>query len=144
MGEQPPEAASTVLVGDDMEITLEPAAEGVLSEVREQQRRLIGGLAASLGLPAWREERYVSYEEAAAGAAARPGTAVFYDAAIGELDHECSGLALDGEHVDTWGRLRSSPGVLLAGPRLFPRAGAANPSLTALALARYVVRHMDA
>ncbi|MFI0772751.1 NAD(P)-binding protein [Streptomyces sp. NPDC021218] len=143
MGEQPPEAASTVLAGDDMEITLEPAAEAVLSDVREQQRRLMGGLAAGLGLPVWREERYVSYEEAAARAADRPGTAVFYDAAIGELDHECAGLELGGEHVDTWGLLRSSPGVLLAGPCLFPRAGAANPSLTTLALARYVVQRMD-
>ncbi|AJC52660.1 putative flavin-containing dehydrogenase [Streptomyces sp. 769] len=142
MGEQPPKATSTVLVGDATSIVLEPSARAALDAVRREQRNLLGELARRTGLTARFREEYVSFDEALAQAEARPGTAVVYDAGIGELDHESGGLALDGEHVDVSGQLREAPGVAVAGPCLFPRAGAANPSLTTLALAQYVVQRM--
>ncbi|MGW5938814.1 FAD-binding protein [Streptomyces celluloflavus] len=142
MGEQPPEAASTVLVGDRTSIVLEPPALAALDEVRREQRNLLREFARRTGLKARFREEYVSFDEALAQAEAQPGTAVVYDATIGELDHESGGLPLGGEHVDVGGQLREAPGVAVAGPCLIPRAGAANPSLTTLALARYVVQHM--
>jgi choline dehydrogenase-like flavoprotein len=99
-------------------------------------------LARRTGLRPRFPEEYVSFDEALAQAEAQPGTAVIYDATIGELDHESGGLPLGGEHVDVRGHLREAPGVAVAGPCLIPRAGAANPSLTTLALARYVVQHL--
>ncbi|GAU67184.1 putative flavin-containing monooxygenase [Streptomyces sp. NBRC 110611] len=142
MGEQPPEATSTVLAGDATSVTLEPAARAALDAVRRDQRHLLGELARRTGLTTRFREEYVSFDEALARAEAEPGTAVSYDATIGELDHESGGLPLDGEHVDVNGQLREAPEVAVAGPCLFPRAGAANPSLTTLALARYVVQRM--
>ncbi|MFI1885942.1 FAD-binding protein [Streptomyces jumonjinensis] len=142
MGEQLPEAASTVLIGDRTEIVLEPLARTTLDAMRQKQHRLLGELASRVGATASFREEYVSFDEALAQAEAEPGTTVTYDATIAELDHESGGLPLGGEQVDVSGGLREAPGVIVAGSCLFPRAGAANPSLTTLALARYVVQRM--
>lgn len=76
------------------------------------------------------------FDDAYARALSLPGRAFGYQEASGDLDHESGGLALGSDLVDTGGRLRADPRILLGGPSVFPRAGAANPSLTTLALAR--------
>lgn len=64
------------------------------------------------------------------------GRPVAYTWPLGSVDHESGTLPLGGRHVDLDGRVRGVDGVYVTGPAMFPRAGAANPSLTTLALAR--------
>jgi choline dehydrogenase-like flavoprotein len=66
---------------------------------------------------------------------ARPETTIAYTVPLGGVDHESGTLPLGGEHVDEDGFLRADPRIAILGPALLPRAGAANPALTALALA---------
>ncbi|MFI5527188.1 FAD-dependent oxidoreductase [Kitasatospora sp. NPDC051853] len=134
MGEQVPEAAGVLAEG---RVSLDGPARVLLDAVTGGQRELLARLAEGLGLGAVRGAG-PGFDEALARAAAEPGMAVGYLAGIGELDHESSGLALGGALVDEAGALRAAPGVHVVGPCLFPRAGAANPTLTSLALARYV------
>lgn len=54
---------------------------------------------------------------------------------LGTVDHEGGTVPL-GADLDDWGRLRSTRAGYVVGPACFPRPGAANPSLTTLALAR--------
>ena len=53
----------------------------------------------------------------------------------GSTDHESGTLPL-GKVLDEFGRLPEAPGISVIGPATFPRSGAANPSLTTIALAR--------
>lgn len=55
---------------------------------------------------------------------------------LGTVDHEGGTLPLGGI-LDDVGQVRGHPGVYVVGPATFPRAGAANPSLTTIALARH-------
>ncbi|MER7014993.1 GMC oxidoreductase [Saccharopolyspora sp. NPDC000359] len=59
---------------------------------------------------------------------------VTWTSLLGTEDHEGGGLAI-GEVLDPSHEFRAVPGLYAAGPATFPRAGAANPSLTTLALA---------
>jgi choline dehydrogenase-like flavoprotein len=71
------------------------------------------------------------------------GSAVFpYVYPLGSVDHEAGTLALGGEEVDEDGTLRLMPRVSVLGPAVFPRQGAANPSLTTLALAKWYARRL--
>lgn len=70
---------------------------------------------------------------------AEAGAAITYAWPLGSGDHEGGTLPL-GELLDDVGRLAEVSGVYVAGPATFPRPGAANPSLTTLALARHTVR----
>lgn len=70
-------------------------------------------------------------------AVAAPGTAVAYAATLGSIDHEGGTLAY-GDVLKPSGELADAPGIFAAGPSTFPRPGAANPSLTTLALAWHV------
>lgn len=65
--------------------------------------------------------------------------ALSYAWPLGAGDHEGGTLAL-GALLDPNGALRAVDGVFVVGPATFPRAGAANPSLTTLALARNTAR----
>lgn len=58
-----------------------------------------------------------------------------YSWALGSVDHESGTLPLGGRHADEAGRIRIVEGAYVTGPATLPRAGAANPSLTTLALA---------
>lgn len=58
---------------------------------------------------------------------------------LGSVDHEAGTLGL-GSLTDESGALRCLPSVHGAGPALFPRSGAANPSLTTMALATWQAR----
>lgn len=62
-------------------------------------------------------------------------TVVTYAWPLGAGDHEGGTLPL-GSVLQHDGAVREVDGVYVAGPATFPRAGAANPSLTTLALAR--------
>ncbi|MBI2709994.1 MAG: hypothetical protein HYX34_09900, partial [Actinobacteria bacterium] len=73
---------------------------------------------------------------AAAGAGdLEAGRPVTYSWPLGTVDHEGGTLPL-GDRLDEDGGLPDAPGVHVTGPATFPRPGAANPSLTTLALAR--------
>lgn len=78
------------------------------------------------------------FEPALEEVAALPyATPLAYAWPLGTVDHESGTLPLGGEHVDETGQLRAVTGVYVVGPATFPRSGAANPSLTTLALARW-------
>ncbi|WP_244975506.1 GMC oxidoreductase [Mycobacterium kubicae] len=64
-------------------------------------------------------------------------TPATYQWPLGTVDHEAGTLPLGGDLVDDCGRLRVLDGGYVTGPACFPRSGAANPSLTTLALARW-------
>jgi len=76
-----------------------------------------------------------TFAEAQAVAAVAPGEPVTYSWPLGTVEHEGGVLPLGGV-VDDRGHLVGLAGVVVVGPATFPRLGAANPSLTTLALAR--------
>ncbi|MCA2245060.1 GMC family oxidoreductase [Mycobacterium sp. WUMAC-067] len=65
------------------------------------------------------------------------GAPATYGWPLGSVDHEAGTLPLGGDLVDEHGRLRAVDGAYVVGPASFPRSGAANPSLTTLALAHW-------
>ena len=65
---------------------------------------------------------------------ARPGEPVTWCNQLGTEDHEGGTLPLGGV-LDDRHEFRAVPGLYAAGPATFPRLGAANPTLTTLALA---------
>jgi choline dehydrogenase-like flavoprotein len=66
--------------------------------------------------------------------AAPPGTAVTWASVLGSEDHEGGTLPLGGLLTDAH-EFAALPHLYALGPATFPRAGAANPGLTVLALA---------
>ena len=143
MGEQPPESALEVSFPEGTErIAWDREGRARIRRRHEDQRTLLGTIAERLGLKVAGLDRPARYAAARALARRRPGQGICYQVDFGELDHESGGLALGGDRVDLAGRLRHVDGVFVAGPCLFPRAGAANPTLTTLALARHVARQV--
>ena len=67
----------------------------------------------------------------------RPGTWALYDRSMGSVDHETCTHAI-GKVCEEDLSLSEIPGVFLNGPGVFPRAGAANPGLTLLALSDWL------
>jgi choline dehydrogenase-like flavoprotein len=65
----------------------------------------------------------------------RPGEPVGWSSLLGTVDHESGTLPL-GQLLTDRHEFRRIPGLYAAGPATFPRCGAANPSLTTLALSR--------
>lgn len=65
------------------------------------------------------------------------GSPATYGWPLGSVDHEAGTLPLGGDLVDEHGGLRTVDGAYVVGPASFPRSGAANPSLTTLALAHW-------
>lgn len=61
-------------------------------------------------------------------------TSVRYRNPLGLSDHESGTIPL-GDHLDDNFQSRVLPGIFVTGPAVFPRAGAANPGLTILAVA---------
>jgi len=60
-----------------------------------------------------------------------------YSIPLGGVDHE-GGLLSMGRYTTTQLQVRGVSGLYAIGPCVFPRMGSANPSLTSLALARYL------
>lgn len=143
MGEQLPSASSTVSFARDGSATfavgLTPADHALLAD----QSVALDELRSALGLHAL-DDASADYDAALERAVSSPGVAVPYRCALGTIDHDACTLPLDGELVSTTGELRDVPRVFVGGPCLFPRPGAANPSLTIMALAGYVAREVEA
>jgi choline dehydrogenase-like flavoprotein len=80
------------------------------------------------------------YEETLASQLQRPlGTMAYYAYPYGGFEHESSTHPIAGRGdftVTNDLEVQELPGVFMAGPGNFPRAGAANPALTILALSR--------
>jgi len=70
---------------------------------------------------------------------AEPGRPIAYCAPLGSVDHE-GGLTPLGDVLHESGEVSGISGLFVVGPGTFPRSGAANPSLTTLALARRTAR----
>lgn len=68
-----------------------------------------------------------------------PAAVLTYAWPLGASDHEGGTLPL-GAVLDSAGAVREIDGVFVTGPATFPRPGAANPSLTTLALAKLTAR----
>ncbi len=121
---------------------LSPRDADLVAGQRARLQRLWEEVAGGLGLPATRLDfgDYLTATEEVTGyldrVVAAPGTAVGYVNTLGGTDHE-SGTLPYGRILDPTGQVHGVPGVFVVGPAAFPRPGAANPSLTTLALARH-------
>ncbi|WP_030559525.1 GMC oxidoreductase [Streptomyces aureocirculatus] len=115
-------------------------------EVLGRQRELLRALADALGVAGGADlaaaEDWPDFDTAVSRARRSPGRAAPYGCRLGSLDHESCSLPLGGPVVDDTGRVRGLGPLYVAGPSVFPRAGAANPSLTTLALSRYVAENV--
>lgn len=96
------------------------------------------GLAAA-ALPSIDFEHAPRPFHAARALAAHQAGPLGYAWPLGAGDHEGGTLPL-GAVLDAVGGVPGVDGLYVVGPAVFPRAGAANPSLTTLALARQVAR----
>ena len=147
MGEQRPTDASTVHFPAGGAPVFAVALTRDESDVLRDERRMLTDLCTQLQCPleddGW-EGGGVDFSTARSRALAQPGLAFSYWCALGTLDHEACSLPLGGAVVDTTGELRDVPRVFVAGPCAFPRAGAANPSLTTLALSRSIAAGVHA
>lgn len=117
---------------------LSPADELTLRTSRRHLQRVVEALdvAAGARLLVARPAEPRPFDVARARALASPEEgAQQYWWPLGTVDHEGGTLPL-GSALDSWGRLRGPTGGYVVGPAVFPRPGAANPSLTTLALAR--------
>jgi hypothetical protein len=149
IGEQEPAAEpNTRLVRcpDRDVLELEPVVSRADMQLVAAQRALLGTLAAALtGSPVsewdldFGDFRTLprSYPEAWSKVlVAPPNVPVPYTCPLGSVDHEGAALPLGGRLLDETGALRDMPDVYVTGPVTFPRLGAANPSLTTIALSR--------
>lgn len=121
-----------------------PEDLNVLSRQRELLDRTWTNVAACAGLPA-PKLRFADFrtdpqpfDSAMKQVAQLPVWApATYGWPLGTVDHEAGTLPLGKDLVDEHGGLRAVDGAYVVGPASFPRSGAANPSLTTLALARW-------
>lgn len=153
MGEQLRQGASRVIVEPasparlQIQAGLGPADEKVLAVGRARLERIWasigtvqpmvwpGFLDESRSFPAAMAE-IEAMTDRVDQATARP---MSYAWPLGTVDHESSTLPL-GVELDDDGRAVDIGGLWVTGPAVFPRPGAANPSLTTLALARRTAR----
>lgn len=147
MGEQLPDGASRLRYPDAgeppweavLDPRLGPADAAVLDAGRSRMDALWSALDRGEG-PAWPAflDKSHSFAEALA-VGAEHGRPLPYTWPLGTVHHEGSSLPY-GSGVDEDGRVPEVPGLWVAGPAAFGRPGAANPSLTTLALARRTAR----
>lgn len=149
MGEQEMEGATAVMFAPGPA----PRRAVVRPSLSDGDRRLIAAqqrdlqvlwqaLAAALGRPA-SQLRFAPFLDAPApfprarGAAmeGRAGVPRTYTWPLGAVEHEGGSLPLGGP-LSPDAEVHGARGLYVVGPAVFPRAGAANPSLTTLALAR--------
>lgn len=136
--------------------TVIPGLAAADHEVLARQRQLLGrawsAVASAVGGGGGCRLRFPDFRTAprpfttalAQVGSAPDRTPVSYAWPLGSVDHEAGTLPLGGEQVDAAGRVRLAAGAYVAGPSTFPRSGAANPSLTTLALARHTARTLAA
>lgn len=156
MGEQEPSADPRVRFDAEAGLPwsgrvhpeLSAADERVVADQQRTLRALWDGAAATLGLPrhplAFGRffEAPTPFAAARGAALAGPGGCPHpYGWPLGTVEHESGTLALGGP-LDASGQVRTVAGLHVVGPATFPRSGAANPSLTTLALARRTARRI--
>ncbi|GAA3659533.1 oxidoreductase [Nonomuraea antimicrobica] len=109
---------------------------------RARLQQLWDSVAGALALPASRLDfgDYLTATREVTGyldrAVTAPGRAESYVNTLGGTDHE-SGTLPYGRILEPTGQISGVPGAFVVGPAAFPRPGAANPTLTTLALARH-------
>lgn len=141
MGEQIPTDATRLCFDDHNGPRIQVKFTGADEAVLANQKISLATLADLLGitLDAWPLPPHAQdFDSAVERAMSLPGFGIPYYCPLGTSDHESCTLPLGGEIVAPNGELREFESVFVAGPCLFPRAGAANPSLTTLALSMYV------
>ncbi|MFI1536194.1 FAD-dependent oxidoreductase [Streptomyces anandii] len=104
-------------------------------EAIRRRDEITGKLLEALDVDATAEGRFVDFDPAAKAALAT-GTANHYVSRLGTADHEAGTVPL-GKRLGFGGRSPSVGNLFVTGPATFPAAGAANPSLTILALATH-------
>jgi hypothetical protein len=104
-------------------------------EAIRRRDEITGKLLEALDVDIAAETRFVDFDPAAE-AALVTGTANHYVSRLGTADHEAGTVPL-GQKVNFGGRSPSVGNLFVTGPATFPTAGAANPSLTILALATH-------
>jgi choline dehydrogenase-like flavoprotein len=121
--------------------------ENVVAGQRDRLQAVWDAVARALGLPRARLSfgDFLVVPRDIAGylpkAVASPGTPVEFVSTLGSVDHE-AGTVPYGGWLGPSGQVTGAPAVFIVGPAAFPRSGAANPSLTILALARHVADHV--
>ncbi|MET9415929.1 GMC oxidoreductase [Streptomyces klenkii] len=128
---------------------LAPADRDVVGRQRQVLEEVWRRLAAEFGLPTTplvfddfdhpvRTNAFVLPESIGAETSEGPFT---WSSLLGTEDHEGCTLPLGGV-LDDRHAFAAVPGLYACGPATFPRMGAANPSLTTLALARRLARFL--
>ena len=129
--------------------TLSAADRRLLDAQREVLRDCYRRLSGVLELPPTRLD-FPDYDAPTPGndvvlpehsAELPPNTPTTWSNLLGTEDHEGGTLPL-GAVLDEHGEFRAVAGLFAAGPSTFPRLGAANPSLTTLALAHRLAAHL--
>lgn len=106
-------------------------------ELTKLWTRLAGRRATDLHLPDFLGAPF-AFDRALTRVMGEPPAApVGYCWPLGTVEHESGTLPLGGAHVGEAGEVTAAAGGYVVGPATFPRSGAANPSLTTLALARW-------
>lgn len=153
MGEQKGSDVSSIAFSHLNELPWQVAVSAGLCEtdlfVLAQGRNWLQQLATGLNLssPVFEPDPFAkpcapsdAYEMELSG---RRTQLVTYNWPLGAANHE-SGTLPFGTILDERSMLREAPGAYVVGPAIFPRCGAANPSLTTLALARLTARTISA
>ncbi|MFE9663209.1 FAD-dependent oxidoreductase [Streptomyces sp. NPDC005955] len=122
--------------------TVHAGLDAADEEVRASQQHLLdevwAEVASPLGVPADPlvfSPRHGSPDLADRLTAIRTATPRTYSFPIGSEQHEAGTLAL-GEVLDEEQQFTAVPGLYACGPSVMPRTGAANPSMTTLALSK--------
>ncbi|MFD7165280.1 FAD-dependent oxidoreductase [Streptomyces violascens] len=117
---------------------LDAADEPVLAAQRDLLNQLWADMARLVGVPAEPLEfppQHGSPDLADRLTAARGPKPLTYSFPLGSEQHEAGTLAF-GEVLDEDHQFTAVPGLYACGPSVMPRTGAANPSMTTLALSK--------
>lgn len=128
---------------DEVDAERRVAQQGVIRAFVTRLSAVAGATSTVVDFPTPENAARTLDDAIAAARAVATGTQAFgYMCPIGSSDHEAGTLALGGPLIDEWGEVRSIKNLYVVGPCTFPRAGAANPSLTAIALTWRTCRHL--
>lgn len=153
MGEQLPQHENVVRFDmDSREVRVTANYSGEDMRALSQQQSIVadiaGRISAAFGKPAAiippsDISQVGTVSEAYASLASKPDEStapVWYLSPLGSVDHEGCTLPFGRALADT-GEVLGIQGLYAVGPCTFPRLGAANPSLTTLALAKRTAQH---
>lgn len=149
MGEQTPGPSGTVTCRPTDQWPWPTTVDCALGSEDEQlvraQQAELQGLSDELGALAGMPGRVLEFDDfgspdlpkllMAADAIEKPSAPWTYSFELGYEQHEAATLPLGGL-LDSDGQFKDVQGLFATGPAVFPRTGAANPTMTILALAR--------